>query len=254
MAIDFSVKDVIHKIAAKFVPAFLPDAKKPYNLKAVHQPELDIHGIASKAEVYNISTSPKVIEEGLTAGMERIKYLVADGFRIKTPLFNLKIRVPGEYDGSETHLPSGVFPVARMQTSATFRKYLNEKVQVEFDGIDQSEGLIAQATDEATGLVDEAATIGNILTIHGHGLKIESDEEHREQAGIFFVPKPGVPIKAPVVAVNEPKTLKVLVPAELVEGTAYQIAIETWSSAKGHSMALKKARDKRSDFMVTAHK
>ena len=54
MALDFIVKDVIHKLMAKYVHAYLPDAKKPYNLKAVFQPELDIHGIASKAEVYNI--------------------------------------------------------------------------------------------------------------------------------------------------------------------------------------------------------
>jgi hypothetical protein len=43
MALDFQVKDVIHNIMAKFVHAFLPEAKKPYNLRAVHQPELDIH-------------------------------------------------------------------------------------------------------------------------------------------------------------------------------------------------------------------
>jgi hypothetical protein len=56
MALDFTAKDIIHKITAKFIHAFLPDAKKPYNLKAVFQPELDIHGIASKAEVYNIAS------------------------------------------------------------------------------------------------------------------------------------------------------------------------------------------------------
>ena len=61
--------------------AFLPEAKKPFNLKAAHQPELDIHDIASKADVYNIGTSPKVIEEGMTAGMELIYYLAADGFK-----------------------------------------------------------------------------------------------------------------------------------------------------------------------------
>ncbi|MCL2295133.1 MAG: hypothetical protein FWC36_09770 [Spirochaetes bacterium] len=44
MAIDFKVKDVMHNIIAKFVHAFLPEAKKPYNLRAVHQEELDIHG------------------------------------------------------------------------------------------------------------------------------------------------------------------------------------------------------------------
>jgi hypothetical protein len=144
--------------------------------------------------------------------------------------------------------------IARLQTTAHVRKYLKERVKVEFDGIDQSEGMIAQATDKATGLIDEAATIGNILTIHGYGLKIESDEEHTEQAGVFFVPTPGVPIKAKVIAVNENRTLKVLVPAELVEGKAYQIAVETWSSAKHTGAPLKKARDIRSEFMVTAQK
>ena len=37
MAIDFNVKDVMHKIVVKFIRAYLPDTKKPYNLKAVHQ-------------------------------------------------------------------------------------------------------------------------------------------------------------------------------------------------------------------------
>ena len=75
MALDFTVKDVIHKVMAKFVHAFLPDAKKPFNLKAVAMPELDIHGIASKADVYNIETDPRVIEEGFIAGCKLIYYL-----------------------------------------------------------------------------------------------------------------------------------------------------------------------------------
>ena len=161
MAIDFRVRDVMHNIAVKFVHAFLPEAKKPYNLKAVHQPELDIHAIASKADVYNVQTSPKVIEEGLNAGLELIYYLVADGFKIKTPLFNIKLRVPGEYDGSETHLAHGVHPRARLQTSAAFRKYLEQNVKIEFDGIDSNDGHIGEVIDEATGIVDEVMTIGN---------------------------------------------------------------------------------------------
>ena len=40
--------------AVKFVHTFLPEAKKPYNLKAVHQPELDVHGIASKADIITV--------------------------------------------------------------------------------------------------------------------------------------------------------------------------------------------------------
>jgi hypothetical protein len=251
MAIDFKVKDIMHSVYVKFVHAFLPEAKKPYYLKTVHQPELDIHGIASKADVYNIQTSPKVIEEGLTAGMELIFYLVADGYKIKTPLFNLKIRVPGEYDGSETHLAHGVYARARLQTSADLRKFL-EGVKVEFDGVDSSDGYIAEVIDEATGLVDEVATWGNILTIRGFGLKIDGDEAHQDEVGLFFISTvhERQNVKAEAIAVNEPRTIKVIVPPALA-GVPYTIKIVTQSSAKGHSSLLKELREVKSDFTVT---
>ena len=86
MAVIFKLKDVMHRITAKFFPAYLPKAKKPYYLHAKHQPELDIHGIASKAETYGIPTDPLVMEEVLTYGLELITYLAADGFKIKTPV------------------------------------------------------------------------------------------------------------------------------------------------------------------------
>jgi hypothetical protein len=251
MAIDFIVKDIMHKITAKFIHAFLPDAKKPYYLRAVHQPELNVHGIASKADVYNITTPPRIIEDGFNAAIKLIYYLIADGYKIKTPLFNLKMRIPGEYDGAETHLPQGVFPIAKMQASASLREYLKERVQVQIDGKDDDEGYIAQATDEATGLVDEVATVGNILTIHGYGLKLEAPTGF--SPGVFFKPATGVPIEATVIAVNEPRTLKLVVPAGLTNGVAYQLVVQTWSSSKGGSALLKKMRDMRSDFTLTAH-
>jgi len=65
----------MHKIAVKFVHAFLPDVKKHYNLKAVHQPELYVHGIASKADVYNIGTSPKVILEHFGSNWKKNKQI-----------------------------------------------------------------------------------------------------------------------------------------------------------------------------------
>ena len=70
MAIDFTVKDILHRIQVRFIHAFLPEAKKPYNLKAVHQPELDIHGIASKAEIIAVNEprTLKVIVPALERG------------------------------------------------------------------------------------------------------------------------------------------------------------------------------------------
>ena len=252
MAIGFNLHDVMHRIYVKFVHSFLPDAKKPYYLKAVYQQELDIHGIASKAAVYNLHTSPKVIEEGLTTGLQLMHYLAADGYRINTPLFKLRIRIPGEYDGHETSLGKGVYPVARLQATAEFRKYLKEHIKLEFGGIDRSEGFIAKAMDEATGRVNEVLTSGNILTIQGNGLKIESDSQNKLKAGVYFKPKTGAAIKASIIPVNKPRTLKVFVPNELVPGTAYTLAVETMSSTKGNGMILKKMRTIQSDFTLVA--
>ena len=251
MTIDFKVKDIIHSITVKFVHSFLPNAKKAYNLKAVHQPELNIHEIASKAAVYNVATSPKVIEEGLNAGMELIYYLVADGYRIKTPLFNLKMRIPGEYNGMETVLPEGIFPVARLQASMGFRRYLKEKVKVKFDGVDRHFSFIAEITDEATGLVDDVMTVGNLLTIRGSGIKIESDETHKDQVGVFFRNPSGKTTKAKIIAVNEPRTLKVLVPTELCSGALYRIEVATQSSGKSRHM-LKELRNIHSELLFAA--
>ncbi|MDR1220713.1 MAG: DUF4469 domain-containing protein [Treponema sp.] len=252
MALDFTVKDVIHKVTAKFTHAFLPDAKKPYNLRAVHQPELDIHGIASKAAVYNIETDPRVIEEGLTAGCELIYYLAADGYKIKTPLFNLRIRLPGEYEGAETSLSEGLHPEVRMQSAAPFRKYIRERVEVLFDGVDQADGLIAEAVDEHSGQTDEVMTIGNLLTIRGCGLKIEGDAQHTDEIGLWFDDGQNSPVKAEIVAVNEPRTLKAIVPAILVAGGEYALKIVTQSSAKGARAVLKTVREVRSEFKLTA--
>jgi hypothetical protein len=251
MALDFTVKDIIHKVTAKFVHAFLPDAKKPYNLRAVFQPELDIHGIASKAEVYNIETDPKVIEDGLTAACELMYYLAADGYKLKTPLFNLRIRLPGEYEGAETSLPEGIHPEVRMQSAAPFREYIRDRVGVQFDGIDQADGLIAEAVDEHTEQIDEVMTIGNLLTIRGYGLKIESDYLHKADVGLWFDDGQNSPIKAEILAVNEPKTLKAIVPDTLTVGAEYTLKVVTQSSTKHGAAVLKNLREVRSDFKLT---
>jgi hypothetical protein len=58
---------------------------------------------------------------------------------------------------------------------AIFLQYIRNKVQVQFDGVEQ-----AEAVDEHTGQIDEVMTIGNLLTIHGNGLKVvtQSSAKH----------------------------------------------------------------------------
>jgi hypothetical protein len=252
VAVDFTVNDVIHKINARFVRAFLPGAKKKYYLRAAFQPELDIHGIASKAEVYNITASPKVIEEGLKAGMELIYYLAADGYKIKTPVFNLNIRLPGEYDGSETRLNEDAYPEVRMQTAHGFREYIRNKVQVEFAGTMAEEGCIAGVTDETTGNANQTITAGNIIAVRGSGLKVDGDEAHKGQIGVFFEAlSTGKRYKAAALPVNEPRRLKILVPQDILKGKEYRLVVVTQTHPGGRSgRILKELREVHSDFAL----
>jgi hypothetical protein len=251
MALDFKVRDVMHNSVARFVHASLPDAKKPYNLKAQYQPELDVHGVASKATVYNVQTDPKVIEEGVNAFFELVYYLVADGFRINTPLFNLWMRLPGEYKGDEIGLNEGLHPEARLQPTAAFRQYLRDFVKLVISGIDDDVGHISEVIDESNGQVDATCSMGELLTAHGHGLKIEGDADHTSAVGLFFetLTTPGL-WAARSVAVNENKTLKVIVPTMPTPNVA-RLKLVTQSSTKGGSYLLKNPREITSEFTLT---
>ena len=253
MNLGFIINDTIRKTIVKFIPATLPTAVKSFNLKTVHQTELDVSGIAAKAAVFNIHTNPKVIEEGLNAGFELMYYLAATGYSLKTPLFDLKIGIPGEYDGTETHLPDGIFPRARIRINRGFRKYLEERVRVEFDGKDLCESIITEARDEATGAVSTVMTRGNILTINGTGLKIEADDANADKVGLFFVAaESGARVKASTIALNNPRSLIVHVPAELKKGQSYRLVIDTQSTPRRGGGILKNIRNFSSAFTLTA--
>jgi hypothetical protein len=254
MAIDFKLKDVMHRIITKFYPAYLPNAKKKFIMRAVYQPELDIHDVASKAEIYNITTSPKVIEEGMLAGMELISYLVADGYKIVTPIFTLKIVIPGEYDGTETHLAHGVTPQGRLNISSSLREFIKDNVTVQIDGIEESNGMIAEVINQVTGEIDTTVSLGGLFTIHGIGLKIEFDDLHIDEVGVFFEDiNDGSRVKIdPVdIAVNVPHEIRAIANANVGQGHEYYIVVCTQSSLKGGKKPLKIVREMKSDFAIT---
>jgi len=180
---DYNEK--MQKTIAKFVHNNLPEAKKPYSLITMHQEALDLHGVASKADAYGIGTDPKVIEQGLEEGMKLIAYLVMDGWRVRAPLFNLRIRVPGEYDGTETELPEGVHPVVRLRASSEFRKYVKEHVRIEIDGVAVKNGLISAFLD-----IDENVT--NSIFVPGDQFKLTGTDIMAvggdPSVGVYFTP------------------------------------------------------------------
>jgi hypothetical protein len=260
MSIELNAKDLMHRIKAKFYPATLPKAKKPYNLRVESQTELDVLGIASKAEAYNFTTSPKTIEEGLSVGMQLIKYLAADGYHIKTPIFNLSVRVPGEYDGTETHLPAGHHPKGRLNLSAEARHYFSEHVTIEINGKEDNAGYISEVIDSYDGTVDETLHIGFPFEIYGAGLKIAADAEHAGQEGLFLInaanPTLAVRIDPRLITVNEPHLIKATVNLNMGlanpgDAASVYLEIRTQASARSHSTLLTDIRTVRSDFTLT---
>jgi hypothetical protein len=213
---------------------------------------LDIPALASKAAVYNIQTSPEVIAEGLTAGCKLIYSLVADGFDIRLPICRVRAGLPGEYEGTETHLPEGVRPKALFSPNGDFQRYLEEHAAVHFDGVLVTDGMIGDMEDQTTGDVDSTATIGRLFIARGLGLKVAGDEEHEADVNAFFVDEEGAETPVADIAINEPKRIKVVVPTSLVNGKKYYFKVVTQTSAANSSTLLKNTRSVKSEIAVTA--
>lgn len=101
--------------------------------------------------------------------------------------------------------------------------------------------------------LEKEVAIGNVLVIRGYGLKIGSDPAHEAQTCVFFQSvQDAQELKAQIIPVNEPRTLKVIMPAGLTAGIDYFLQIAAMSSAKGSIHILKEVREMKSDFHLTA--
>jgi hypothetical protein len=197
-----------------------------------------------------------VIEEGLTAACELIYYLAADGYKIKTPVFTLKVAIPGEYEGSETHLPDGVTPQGRLNLAPELRKYLSERVQLQFDGIEENNGIIAEVIDYATGDVNLNITPDTLFEVRGTGLKIAADDNHADLVGLYLEGvSTGASIKfePKAFAVNESRTLKAIAPntSYFSTGEQYHVVVRTQATVTSNGKLLKEVREVKSDFTIT---
>jgi hypothetical protein len=254
MAIIFKLKDIVHCITAKFSPAYLPGVKKKYYLHTKYVDELDIHGIASKAKVYGIPIDPLLIEEVLSHGLELIAYLAANGYKIKTPLFTLKVTIPGEYDGTETQLPDGILPQARIKATPKLKQYIREHVELNFEGIEHYEGLISNFYDKFTDTTNTCITPGRLYIIRGIGLKIAFDTDHTDDAGLYYEEaETGIRIRQEVrdIMKSEPTIISALAPSILTPGKSYYIAIRTQSPIRNGGTLLKDIREIKSNFTIT---
>jgi hypothetical protein len=246
------LKDKVHSIIAKFVPACLPGAKKKYNAKVVHKTVLDIEDVAGKAKAYNIDVPPSKIIEGFNTAVNLIFYLISDGYSFECELFSIGLGIPGEYSGTEEHLPAGVHPHVRIRASKPLNEYITKNVTVVLDGIDEEDGAIDTIKDEESATDDPTITRGYVVTLTGKGLKIAHDDEHLTQTGAFFANAGGEETPAKAIAYNTARKVKLIVPDTLTPETLYAIILRTQSSVKSSGAIVKAVREVRTDCSLKA--
>ncbi|MDR0733719.1 MAG: DUF4469 domain-containing protein [Dysgonamonadaceae bacterium] len=246
------LKDVIHRVAVWFVANTLPEAKKKYVARPETLPYLGISEVAAKAEIYGESVDPDEMIRYVERYFNICAYLVADGYGIENQLFRTRIRIPGEYDGYETSLQPGLHPEVRINVSLGFRAYIREHVNLEFKGIDETQGHMFTFLDEATNLYDQI-TPGGLLRITGTGIKIADDgqPEHQAVVGLWLVDAASdARTRVSSVAVNEPRTIVALIPQDAHSASGFYLEVVTQTSAKNSGQLLKNPRTIRSEHAL----
>ncbi|MDR2467222.1 MAG: DUF4469 domain-containing protein [Prevotellaceae bacterium] len=246
------MKDKMHSVIAKFVPACLPGAKKKYNAKVMHKDVLDIKGVAGKAQAYNVETPPDRIIEGFNAAMNLIFYLLSDGYSFECDMFSIGIGVPGEYSGTEERLPEGVHPHVLIRTKKPLNEYIKNNVKVIFDGIYEEDGIIDKIKDEESKADNSTITRGFVVTLTGKGLKIACDKEHAAQTGAFFASADEEETPAKAIVKNTGLEVKLIVPDTLVPDALYAIILRTQSAVTHSCNIVKAIREVRTDCILKA--
>jgi hypothetical protein len=241
MSLGFEVTKVLHRINACFVKAALPGFEGKFHLRPVQQQSLNVHDVASKADIYKIHTSPETIEEGANAFFALVCHLVAEGYRIDTPIFRLSAKIPGVYNGTEEKLPAEISPELRLTAAKQVKDYVKKYSEVALVAKITSQSFIETVFDHGSETSDECITRGQNITITGSGIKILSSPEQQAEAGVFFEHPDGSMVKASMPPTNEPKRLVVLVPQSLDENVEYRICLKTMAksiySSRGYRVA-----------------
>jgi hypothetical protein len=223
----------LHKIAFYFYPNFRKEAKKRYHLRRSSRGVLDEKGIIALAGSYGFPEFHRITEEGLRAVLMLIGTLVAEGYDIKTILFEIESKAPGEYNGYEKHLPHGVYPYPCIRPTQQFHEYISRNARVDIRGKARLDGFISRIEGAHGGGADNCIIPGGAVSVYGLKLKIAGAGE--PDTGLFFVEAGSgkrYPAGVEDCIVNTPGCVIALAPAALPPGI-YTLEIVTRYASNG---------------------
>jgi hypothetical protein len=146
-----------------------------------------------------------------------------EGYSVQTGICHLSPRVLGNWVGAATAFDPAKHRRTLSITSTAEMRAALDNVGVEVLGIREGGAFIGLVTDVATGLADGTLTPGGQIIIAGDKIKIEPVGE--PGIGLFLTDGVEDYPLAPL-AVNRPKEIIAIIPADLAPGT-YSLYVAT---------------------------
>lgn len=142
---------------------------------------------------------------------QTVLYYLEEGYRISTPLFNIRPSITGLFNSKEDNFDSSRHQIKIRTTSGLRLRKFPLDIQVEKVEVNQQLPLINTFIDAASGQRNSSATPGSIGQIYGKQLQFNPSDLSQ---GVFFVSisNPHIVIRAMVYAHIFPKEVSFNIP------------------------------------------
>ena len=244
------LKDILHKIRVKLYPNHLTKvdghkAEGHYIARTDNEATLSIADICTTSiNRGGFTDKYEDYVEHVTQFMEEAVYQLLDGYAVSFGYFSIHPNVGGTFDSDKEAHDHKKHPVTFRFRALSKLRQLAEKINVEIEGIANTNGYILEFTDVITGAVNDTFTLMNEFIITGYRLKVAGDDP---SVGVFFRnTATNALTKAHSLAENTTSKLIGICPG-VISGT-YKIVIKTQYTGGG--ALLKEVRTIESDFSI----
>ncbi len=165
MAIQ-ELKDILHKIRVKLYPNYLPKAEGSYIACTNNEATLSVSDICTTS-INRGGFTDKYDDyvDHVNQFFEELVYQLLDGYAVNTGYFSLHPNIGGTFNSEKEVHDHKKHPITFRFRPLSKLRVLANKINVEIEGIADTNGYIMDFTDVGTGAVNETYTSGEEFVI-----------------------------------------------------------------------------------------
>jgi hypothetical protein len=242
-----------HRVRVNLYPTQLPNAKEPFIARSEQEEVLSIRQLADDLKLRGgYKGSIEDLVDGVEQFLAEAKYQVADGFGVDLGLCTVYPVIGGEWTSPDEAGDRKKHPVRfRARIMPQMRK-MSDSIDLECKGLVPQNGEIDSVIDFTSGKVNSEVTIGNFVDVRGRGLRIAAPKNPQEETGVWVVDEAGMATRCPLIAINQMRRLRFVLPAGLADGTKYRLRVVTYASVRTKAQLLKNHRVMETPFQFIA--